>query len=110
MADNTVTKRRGASVEAKGDANGQELEEELPTLTDPATLTRKGLCPVTHIRGQDDDPFESHSLYFEIHGSGPERVVLIMGYASPPYTPRCPASSLTENIVKILILWFLEIG
>lgn len=75
MTEDTPIKRRGASDNAKA-----EPDEALPTLLDPSTCTRKGLCPVTRIRGQDDDPFESHSLYFEIHGSGPERVVLIMGY------------------------------
>lgn len=37
---------------------------ELPTVFDPETLVRKGLCPVTAIRNEGD-PFESHSLYFE---------------------------------------------
>ena len=59
----------------------QELDESLyKTVFDPTTLTKKGLCPVTHIRHQDDDPLESHSLYYEIHGTGPQKVVLIMGY------------------------------
>ena len=49
-----------------------------PTIFDPATCVRKGLCPVTQIRNKGD-PFESHSLYFEIHGSGPEKIVFIMG-------------------------------
>ncbi|KZV61074.1 alpha/beta-hydrolase [Peniophora sp. CONT] len=79
MDDNTAAQRRGAPADAKSGLNAQEMDEELPTLLDPSTCTRKGLCPVTHIRGQDDDPLESHSLYYEIHGSGPERVVLIMG-------------------------------
>jgi hypothetical protein len=50
---------------------------------DPATRTRKGLCPVTVIRHQDQDPLQSHSLYFEQHGSGPIKVLFIMGYACP---------------------------
>ena len=53
--------------------------EGLRTIFDPATCTRKGLCPVTKIRHQQE-PLESHSLYFEQHGSGPEKVVFIMGY------------------------------
>ena len=57
-----------------------DLKSEPPTIFDPATCTRKGLCPVTQIRKQGGDPFESHSLYYEIHGSGPEKVVFIMGY------------------------------
>ncbi|KAI0664971.1 alpha/beta-hydrolase [Cubamyces menziesii] len=52
-----------------------------PTIFDPTTCVRKGLCPVTQIRNKGD-PFESHSLYFEIHGSGPEKVVFIMGLNS----------------------------
>ncbi|KAL1947964.1 hypothetical protein VTO73DRAFT_13688 [Trametes versicolor] len=52
-----------------------------PTIFDPTTCTRKGLCPVTEIRNQGD-PFESHSLYYEVHGSGPEKVIFIMGLNS----------------------------
>lgn len=37
------------------------------------------MCPVTDIRNQDD-PLESHSMYYEQHGSGPDKLVLIMGY------------------------------
>lgn len=76
MSDNTASQRRGVPVDTKS----RETDPDLPTLLDPDTCTNKGLCPVTHIRGQDDDPLESHSLYYEIHGSGPECVVLIMGY------------------------------
>ena len=50
----------------------------LPTLFDPETCTRKGLCPVSSIRNKGD-PFESHSLYYEQHGDGPEKVIFIMG-------------------------------
>ena len=57
----------------------EEVLEGLRTIFDPATCTRKGLCPVTKIRHQQE-PLESHSLYFEQHGSGPEKVVFIMGY------------------------------
>ncbi|KAI0747963.1 alpha/beta-hydrolase [Daedaleopsis nitida] len=52
-----------------------------PTIFDPTTCTRKGLCPVTEIRNKGD-PLESHSLYYEVHGSGPEKVVFIMGLNS----------------------------
>ena len=58
----------------------EENALDLPTLFDPETCTRKGLCPVSSIRNRGD-PFESHSLYFEQHGTGPEHVVFIMGYA-----------------------------
>lgn len=55
---------------------------DFPSIFDPSTCTRRGLCPVTTIRKQDDDPLESHSLYFEQHGSGPEKILFIMGYDS----------------------------
>ncbi|KAH9067571.1 Alpha/Beta hydrolase protein [Lactarius vividus] len=48
------------------------------SIHDPATCTRKGLCPVTKSRGRDP-PLESHSLYFEQHGTGPVKVVFIAG-------------------------------
>lgn len=53
--------------------------QAIPTIFDPSTCTRKGLCPVTQIRNKDD-PFESHSLYFEQHGTGSEKIVFIMGF------------------------------
>jgi hypothetical protein len=51
------------------------------TFFDPSTCVRKGLCPVTKIRHQEHDalPPQSHSLYYEQHGSGPEKVLFIMG-------------------------------
>lgn len=49
------------------------------TIFDPETCTRKGLCPVSSIRNKGD-PLESHSLYFEQHGNGPEKVIFITGY------------------------------
>ncbi|TFK52318.1 alpha/beta-hydrolase [Heliocybe sulcata] len=61
------------------------VPEDLKTLFDPKTCTRKGLCPVTEIRKQGEDPLESHSLYFEVHGSGPERIVFIMGLNSTSF-------------------------
>lgn len=51
----------------------------LSTIFDPSTCTRKGLCPVTVFRKQGENPLESHSLYFEQHGFGPEKIVFIMG-------------------------------
>ncbi|KAJ3559884.1 hypothetical protein NM688_g69 [Phlebia brevispora] len=51
---------------------------DLPTLFDPETCVRKGLCPVSSIRNKGD-PFEKHSLYFEQHGNGPEKIIFIMG-------------------------------
>jgi len=58
---------------------------EHPTVFDPSTLVRKGLCPVTSIRNKGD-PFESHSLYYEQHGSGPEKLVFIMGMNSSSFS------------------------
>ncbi|PIL23842.1 hypothetical protein GSI_13593 [Ganoderma sinense ZZ0214-1] len=62
-------------------ASSSETSTQPPTIFDPTTCTRKGLCPVTQIRHQSP-PLESHSLYYEIHGSGPEKVVFIMGLNS----------------------------
>jgi len=56
----------------------------LPTVFSPTTCTRKGLCPVTEIRNKGD-PFESHSLYFEQHGSGPTKILFIMGLNSSSF-------------------------
>ena len=53
-------------------------EADLPTLFDPVSLVKKGLCPVTKIR-YGGDPLESHSLYYEQHGTGKEKIVFIMG-------------------------------
>lgn len=59
-----------------------------PTVFNPETLYRKGLCPVStleHKRQQEtretaDSVLPSqHSLYFEVHGDGEQKVVLIMG-------------------------------
>jgi hypothetical protein len=56
------------------------------TIFNSATLVRKGLCPVTDIRNKRGSaaPTESHSLYFEQHGTGPEKVVFVMGWVCPP--------------------------
>jgi len=50
-----------------------------PTAFDAATCIRKGLCPVMAVQGQETSLTESHSLYFEQHGTGENKVVLIMG-------------------------------
>ena len=62
------------------------MADSLNTIFDPETCIRKGLCPVTSIRGQSGDPLESHSLYFEQHGSGPEKLVFIMGLNSTSFS------------------------
>lgn len=58
--------------------NSDSDVSSIPTIFDPATCTRKGLCPVTQLR-HDGSPLSSHSLYFEQHGTGPEKIVFIMG-------------------------------
>ncbi|KAJ3778582.1 Alpha/Beta hydrolase protein [Lentinula raphanica] len=60
------------------------MTSELRTLFDPQTCTRKGLCPITDIRNKGD-PLESHSLYYEQHGSGPETIIFIMGLNSSSF-------------------------
>ncbi|KAG2149332.1 Alpha/Beta hydrolase protein [Suillus clintonianus] len=65
-------------------AHDQVLGPEYETLFDPDTCTRRGLCPVTQIRKQGG-PLESHSLYYEQHGTGPEKVVFIMGVNSTSF-------------------------
>jgi hypothetical protein len=55
-----------------------ESTSEPPTIFDATTCVRKGLCPVSSIRNKDD-PLESHSLYFEQHGTGPEKIIFVMG-------------------------------
>ena len=56
----------------------QEVATEYQSIFDPHTCTRRGMCPVTQIRHQRE-PFESHSLYYEVHGRGPQKIVFIMG-------------------------------
>lgn len=60
---------------------------DLPTAFDPSTCVRKGLCPVTTIRGQGANVFESHSLYYEQHGQGNDhKIVFIMGLNSSSFS------------------------
>ncbi|GJE96946.1 alpha/beta hydrolase [Phanerochaete sordida] len=60
---------------------------DLPTMFDPETCTRKGLFPVSSLRNKDD-PLESHSLYWEQHGSGPEKIFFVMGMNSSSFAWR----------------------
>ncbi|TIA87947.1 hypothetical protein E3P99_02880 [Wallemia hederae] len=58
-----------------------ELEnaDEYPTIFNPQTRRRRGLCPVTQNKL---NPAESHQLYYEVHGSDDpdaEKIVFIMG-------------------------------
>ncbi|KAI0080593.1 alpha/beta-hydrolase [Panus rudis PR-1116 ss-1] len=62
-----------------------QAQRDLPSIFDPSTCTRKGLCPVTKLRHQSGDPLESHSLYFEQHGSGSNKLVFIMGLNSSSF-------------------------
>ena|ERR1700761_705440 len=76
-----------------------------PSLFSEETCSRKGLCPITSIRGQSSNPLEEHSLYYgmsndrhcvhkpylmsshlEIHGKGSTKVVLIMGLNSSSFS------------------------
>ncbi|KAG8934201.1 hypothetical protein FRC01_004534 [Tulasnella sp. 417] len=77
-----------------------------PTVFKPETLNRKGLCPVStleHKQKQETrDTAESvlpsqHSLYFEIHGDGEQKVVLIMGLNTNSFA----WSPLVEYLTKI---------
>ncbi|KIK45800.1 hypothetical protein CY34DRAFT_801102 [Suillus luteus UH-Slu-Lm8-n1] len=65
-------------------ADDQDLGPEYQTIFDPETCTRRGLCPVTQIRNQEG-PLESHSLYYEQHGTGPEKLIFIMGVNSTSF-------------------------
>ncbi|TCD65413.1 hypothetical protein EIP91_002712 [Steccherinum ochraceum] len=61
-------------------------EVDFPTIFNPETCVRKGLCPVTILRGQGEDPLESHSLYYEQHGDGPTKIIFIMGLNSSAFS------------------------
>jgi hypothetical protein len=52
--------------------------QQWPSFHDPSTCIRKGVCPVMKDSGQNPST-ESYSLYFEQHGTGPTKVVFIMG-------------------------------
>ncbi|QRV75422.1 alpha/beta hydrolase family protein [Ceratobasidium sp. AG-Ba] len=58
---------------------------EPKTIFSSETLVKKGLCPVTQIKGEAP-PIESHSLYFEQHGRGPEKILFIMGLNSSSFS------------------------
>ncbi|KAF9228791.1 alpha/beta-hydrolase [Gyrodon lividus] len=62
----------------------KELGPEYQTMFDPRTCARRGLCPVSQIR-RHGVPFESHSLYFEVHGTGPQKILFIMGLSGPSF-------------------------
>lgn len=58
---------------------------ELNTIFDPRTVVKKGLCPVTQIKGEAA-VIESHSLYYEQHGRGSEKVLFVMGLNSSSFS------------------------
>ena len=76
-AQSALRQRTNSSKPSEA-AVGSGAIEELRSIFDPSTCVRKGLCPVTRIRHQEE-PFESHSLYFEQHGTGLEKIIMIMG-------------------------------
>ncbi|CAE6424912.1 unnamed protein product [Rhizoctonia solani] len=66
------------------------ISTERTTIFSNTTLTKKGLCPVTVIKGQEP-AIESHSLYYELHGTGPEKILCIMG-----------TSGMSEDVITLL--------
>ena len=60
--------------------------DDFPTAFDAATCVRRGLCPVTKLRPQGPQLFESHSLYYEQHGTGKHKIVFIMGLNSSSFS------------------------
>lgn len=59
---------------------------DFPSVFDAKTCIRRGLCPVTTIRPQGPELLESHSLYFEQHGRGKNKIVSIMGLNSTSFS------------------------
>ncbi|KIM31805.1 hypothetical protein M408DRAFT_21017 [Serendipita vermifera MAFF 305830] len=78
-------------------------KEDLPTIFDPQTLVRKGLCPVMALQGQAESAVESHSLYFEQHGTGTEKVVFIMGLntSSFAWNPQVQHFARTHSVLVL---------
>ncbi|KAH7107763.1 alpha/beta-hydrolase [Auriculariales sp. MPI-PUGE-AT-0066] len=70
--------------------------KDLPTLFSPQTLQRKGLCRVTKVRGQEDS-LHLHSLYYEVHGSGPEHLVFVMGLNSSSFAWIAQVEHFSKN-------------
>jgi len=67
-------------------ASAGKTAGDWPTTFDAATCVRRGLCPVMAVRGQETGLTESHSLYFEQHGTGNNKIVLIMGLNSSSFS------------------------
>ncbi|KZO99439.1 alpha/beta-hydrolase [Calocera viscosa TUFC12733] len=60
----------------------RDFSEDWSSFFSPSTRVRRGLCPVT----LQDGLTESHALYFEQHGSGPEKMIFIMGLNSTSFS------------------------
>ncbi|KZT57188.1 alpha/beta-hydrolase [Calocera cornea HHB12733] len=60
----------------------REFSEDWATFFDPSTRVRRGLCPVT----LQDGITQSHGLYFEQHGTGPEKIIFLMGLNSTSFS------------------------
>ncbi|KAF8628109.1 hypothetical protein AX15_004088 [Amanita polypyramis BW_CC] len=60
--------------------------DDFPTALDAKTCIRRNLCPVTGLRPQGPELFETHSLYFEQHGRGKRKIVFIMGLNSTSFS------------------------
>jgi hypothetical protein len=71
--------------------------KDLPTLFSPETLKRKGLCRVTKVRDQED-ALNLHYVYYELHGTGPERLVFVMGLNS-----RCRGFQSLTAVARVLM-------
>jgi hypothetical protein len=55
---------------------------QFKSFLDPTARVRQGLCPISSVKNPGN-PLQKHSLYYEQHGNGPEKVVLIMGLVMP---------------------------
>ncbi|KAF7319087.1 AB hydrolase-1 domain-containing protein [Mycena chlorophos] len=64
-----------------------------PTMFDPGSLVRKGFCPV-HSRLS---LLHTHSLYYEQHGTGPHRVILINGLNTNSFSWEFLVRALAEE-------------
>ncbi|THU75260.1 alpha/beta-hydrolase [Dendrothele bispora CBS 962.96] len=53
--------------------------EDFPTIFERETCTHKGFCPVPCLQSHGSDPYKTHMLYYEQHGTGPTHVVFVNG-------------------------------
>ncbi|KAF7325977.1 AB hydrolase-1 domain-containing protein [Mycena kentingensis (nom. inval.)] len=66
---------------------------QYPTMFDPASLVRKGFCPVH----AGLPLLQTHSLYYEQHGTGTQRVVLINGLNTNSFAWEHQVRTLAEK-------------